>query len=156
MAHAPRTILMMYLLSLAPGLMLAACTGVPPANIGVKDGKLAPCPPAPNCVSSQSSDQEHVVEPLRFTGPRPQAVAAMKNLILHMKRTRITEEKDSYLRTEFTSAVFRFVDDVEFFFDDDSRTIQVRSASRLGHSDFGVNRKRIEEIRKLWNASAVP
>jgi uncharacterized protein (DUF1499 family) len=79
-------------------------------------------------------------------------VVDLKKIIQQMKRTRIVTEADNYLYVEFTSALWRFVDDVEFSFDDASKTIHVRSASRLGKSDLGVNRKRIEMIRTAWNA----
>ncbi len=133
-------------------LFLIGCSGVRPANLGVKDGRLAPCPPTPNCVSSQSTDRDHEIAPLSYSSSMPEAMVDLKKIIQRMKRTRIVSETDSYLYVEFTSALWRFVDDVEFSFDDASKTIQVRSASRLGKSDFGVNRKRIEMIRAAWNA----
>lgn len=133
-------------------LFLIGCSGVRPANLGVKDGRLAPCPPTPNCVSSQSTDKDHAIAPLSYSSSMPEAMADLKKIIQKMKRTRIVAETDNYLYVEFTSALWRFVDDVEFYFDDASKTIQVRSASRLGKSDLGVNRKRIEMIRAAWNA----
>jgi uncharacterized protein (DUF1499 family) len=116
-------------------------------NLGVHDGKLAPCPASPNCVSSQSADQEHGIEPLRYAGPPGEVLERLKKAITGMKRARIITEAGGYLHAEFTSAFFRFVDDVEFFVDERASVIHVRSASRLGHSDLGVNRKRIEDIR---------
>jgi uncharacterized protein (DUF1499 family) len=80
-------------------------------------------------------------------------MAALKNIILHEKRTKIVTETSTYLHAEFTSALWRFVDDVEFSIDENAKLIHMRSASRLGRSDFGVNRKRIEDIRKSWAAS---
>jgi uncharacterized protein (DUF1499 family) len=71
-------------------------------------------------------------------------------------RTSVITVSDSYLHAEFTSLIFRFVDDVEFVIDNDAKVIHVRSASRLGTSDLGVNRKRVEEIRRLWNAPSPP
>lgn len=139
-------------LGIALSVMIAGCSGVRPANLGVKDGKLAPCPASPNCVSSQSADKEHAVAPLSYTASAPQAMADLKKIILGMKRTRIADEQESYLHAEFTSALWRFVDDVEFYFDDAAKLIHVRSASRLGKSDFGVNRKRIEELRAAWTS----
>ena len=139
-------------LSIALSLWITGCTGVRPANLGLKDGRFAPCPSSPNCVSSQSPDKEHAVDPVTYTTSTPEAMADLRKVLLQMKRARIADESDSYLHAEFTSALWRFVDDVEFYFDDATKTIQVRSASRLGHSDFGVNRKRVEEIRTLWNA----
>ena len=134
------------------GLLLTGCSGTRPDNIGVQNGKLLPCPPTPNCVSSQSTDKEHAIEPLRYASSTPEAMAALKQIIQQMKRTTIVKETNDYLNVEFTSAMWRFVDDVEFWFDEDTHTIQVRSASRMGKSDLGVNRKRIEEIRTTWNA----
>jgi uncharacterized protein (DUF1499 family) len=128
------------------------CSGVRPVNLGVKDGKLLPCPSSLNCVSSQSSDNEHFIAPLRYTSSTADAMADLKKIILQMKRTAIDSETGNYLHVEFTSALWRFVDDVEFWFDESAHVIHVRSASRVGHSDLGVNRKRIEEIRAKWNA----
>lgn len=133
------------------GIMVTGCTGVRPSNLGVRDGKLAPCPSTPNCVSSQSSDREHVVEPLRYSTTSQEAMAKLKMIIREMPRAVMVTETDNYLHVEFTSLLFRFVDDVEFSLDDVARLIHVRSASRLGKSDLGVNRKRIEAIREAWN-----
>ncbi len=124
--------------------------GGPPSNLGVRDGVLAPCPASSNCVSSQSADPKHAVTPLAYSRSRDEAMADLKEIILAMRRTRITEESKGYIHTEFTSVIWRFVDDVEFFFDDDAKVIHVRSASRFGRFDFGVNRRRIERIRTLW------
>jgi len=128
------------------------CTGVRPQDLGIKEGKFAPCPSYPNCVSSQSSDSVHAIEPLTFSGPLPEAHAAIKQILLGMKRAAIITETGTYIHAEFTSAIFRFVDDVEFWFDENGKVIHVRSASRVGHSDLGVNRKRVEDIRARWMA----
>jgi uncharacterized protein (DUF1499 family) len=130
----------------------SGCAGRPPGNLGIHEGKLSPCPASPNCVSSQGSDKEHTVEPFIYTASRQQALANLRQIILHMKRTKIVYESGNYLHAEFTSAIFRFVDDVEFYFEENAKIIQVRSASRIGKSDFGVNRKRMESIRAAWNA----
>lgn len=137
-------------LSIAVCIFMAGCSGVRPTDLGVKDGRLALCPASPNCVSSQSTDKEHAVAPFYYTTSVPQAMAGLKKVILGMKRARIVDEHDSYIHAEFTSALWRFVDDVEFYFDEGAKVIHIRSASRLGKSDFGVNRKRVEEIRALW------
>ena len=136
---------------IALSVLLTGCSGVRPANLGVQDGHLAPCPETPNCVSSQSTDKVHAIAPLLYSSSTSEAVADLKKIVLQMKRTKIVDEKDHYLAVEFTSAIWRFVDDVEFSFDNASQTIHVRSASRMGKSDFGVNRKRIEMIRSAWN-----
>lgn len=128
---------------------LAGCAGRPPANLGVTDGRLAPCPDRPNCVSSQAADPARYVEPLTYEGSREAARQRLKQVITGMPRAVITEESPDYIRAEFTSAIMRFVDDVEFYFPPEP-VIQVRSASRLGYSDLGVNRKRVETIRKRF------
>jgi uncharacterized protein (DUF1499 family) len=138
---------------LPASILIISCAGERPANLGLRDGTLAPCPSSPNCVSSQSTDKVHAVEPLPYSSSTPEAIANLKKIILHMERTKIVTETDNYLHAEFTSALWRFVDDAEFFFDDNAKLIQVRSASRLGYSDFGVNRKRVEAIRAAWQAS---
>lgn len=112
---------------------------------------LKTCPKSPNCVSSQSADSEHAIAPIDYSGHRAGAMTQMKKVLVSMKRTKIVEEKDDYLHAEAQSLIFRFVDDVEFYFPEDVPVIHVRSASRTGYSDLGVNRKRIEEIRKRFS-----
>ena len=141
-----------YLMNFAASFILVGCSGMPPANLGVRDGRLAPCPEAPNCVSSQSTDRKQAIEPLRYSTSEAEAVASLRKIILQMKGARITEEEGGYIRAEFTSTIWRFVDDVEFAFNENLKIIDVRSASRLGHSDFGVNRKRIEAIKAAWQS----
>ena len=117
-------------------------SGTRPTNLGVKDGKLAACPGTPNCVCSQSEDPKFTIDPLP-----PISIGDLKTIVANMERTTIIEETDNYLYAEFKSKLMGYVDDVEFYLDSDANVIQVRSASRLGKSDLGVNRKRIEEIR---------
>ena len=121
--------------------------GKRPENLGVRDGKLASCPNSPNCVSSQSLDDLHKIVPLTYNSTREKALADLKSVIQSLPKTKIISESTDYLYAEFTSALMGFVDDVEFYFDPGGNIIHVRSASRLGQSDLGVNRKRIETIR---------
>ena len=121
--------------------------GKRPTNLGVQGGKLASCPSSPNCVSSQASDN-HAIAPLRFSGDAQAAVRKLKAVVEGMPRTRIIDSKPDYLYAEFSTALMGFVDDVEFYCD--GTAIQVRSASRLGYSDLGVNRKRVEAIREAF------
>lgn len=116
-------------------------SGKRPSNLGVKEGKLAACPGTPNCVNSQSDDARSKIEPLPA-----KSIAEVKQVVEGMERTTIIEETDNYLYAEFKSKLMGYVDDVEFY-QDDANAVQVRSASRLGKSDLGVNRKRVEEIR---------
>lgn len=110
---------------------------------------LAPCPSSPNCVSTTAQDQEHAITPFRYEKSRAEAQEALKAVLRSLPRTKLVEEDESYQHYEFTSLLLRFVDDVEFLFDEATKTIHFRSASRTGHSDLGVNRRRMEEIRKL-------
>ena len=116
-----------------------------PRNLGVIGGRLSPCRRTPNCVSSQAdpADKEHYVAPIPFKGD---AIAAVRKAVESMPRSRIISADSHYLYAEFRSALLHYVDDVEFHYD--GSVIHVRSASRLGRRDFGVNRARVEELRK--------
>ena len=93
----------------------------------------------------------HYVEPLRYTGDKEDAHRKLVTLIASQPRARIVAEEADYLRAEFSSAILRFVDDVEFSFSANQPVIDVRSASRVGRYDFGANRRRIEHLRSQWN-----
>ena len=128
---------------------LGACTGTRPTNLGLYDGKFLPCPEKPNCVSSfaATQDTEHYIAPLQVTGQTDQAMQKLKAILTGIDRVAIIEDNGLYLYAQFTSKLLRFVDDTEFFLDEQAKVIQVRSASRIGRKDFGVNRDRIESIR---------
>lgn len=126
--------------------------GKPPTNIGVQSGKLADCPSSPNCVNSHSQDSLHKIEPLAYNSTPTEAMANLKAVIQNLEKTKIITETDNYLYAEFTSKLMGFVDDVEFLVNDSAKVIHIRSASRLGKSDLGVNRQRIETIRARLNA----
>ncbi|MDD5712179.1 MAG: DUF1499 domain-containing protein [Smithellaceae bacterium] len=143
---------MLYLL--VGAAVVLGCSGSRPRNLGAADGSLSPCPSSPNCVSSQSADSAHFTEPLHYEGSPGAAEARLIKVIASFPRSRIVAETDGYLHVEFTSLIFRFVDDVEFLFAPDGRTIHVRSASRVGYSDLGVNRKRVEQIRRRFLETA--
>lgn len=124
-----------------------------PTNLGVKAGKLPPCPSSPNCVISQGdADAEHAIAPLAYSGAAAQAMAQLVAIVTAMPRTAIIESTDNYLYAEFTSKLMGFVDDVEFYLDPAESVIQVRSASRLGQSDLGANRQRVETLRQALGA----
>ena len=118
--------------------------------LGVEGGSLKECPSSPNCVSSQTLDSEKSMSPLPMSGNVESSKQKILAIINSMNRTRIVSETGDYLHVEFRSALFRFVDDVEFFFDERENTIHFRSASRTGYSDMGVNRKRMTEISKQY------
>lgn len=133
------------------GLFIVSLTAARPANLGVRDGRLAETPDSPNCVSTQTDNRSHWMAPLTFTGPADEAREILRQIVLAMPRTTMVEETEDYLYVEFRSPVFRFVDDVEFLIQPDTQRIHFRSASRVGHSDLGVNRARMESIRERFN-----
>lgn len=118
--------------------------------IGIKDGKFQPCPKSPNCVSTQSDDEKRKIEPLKYTGTIDEAKLKIKEIIKTFKRTTLITEEDLYLHFEFRTAIFKFIDDVEFYFDDSTKFIHFRSAARMGWSDMGVNRKRMHKVSEKY------
>ncbi|NDV25737.1 DUF1499 domain-containing protein [Desulfovibrio sp. JC010] len=122
-----------------------------PQNIGITGGKLSPCPDSPNCVSSQENDQKHATPAIKASGPSKQVMKNLRKCVRKMGG-KIKTPKGPYLHAEFRSKLFRFVDDLECVYDEVEGKIEVRSAARLGYSDFGVNRKRVEELRRLFEA----
>ena len=134
------------------GLALLSALARRPDNLGVHAGKLADCLAMPNCVCSTAGDDAHRIEPLRYTGAADIAFDKLKRIVAEMPGAAIITSDDHYLYVEFTSRLFRFVDDVEFLLDAEAGVIQVRSASRAGKSDLGVNRARVESIRERFAA----
>jgi len=112
--------------------------------------KLKACPPSPNCVSTLATDEEHKIEPIEYQGDYLQAKEKLIQVLNTLPRISVIKNEEMYLHVTQTSLIFRFVDDVEFVFDDALKIIQFTSRSRTGHSDFGVNRKRMENIRALY------
>lgn len=125
--------------------------GKRPTNLGAESGQLAPCPNSPNCVSSFSQDAAHKIEPLAYNSAPAIAMANLKSAIESLPKTKIITATDNYIYAEFSSRLMGFVDDVEFLLDEKANVIHARSASRLGESDLGVNRKRIETIRNMFD-----
>ncbi|HHP7229676.1 MAG TPA: DUF1499 domain-containing protein [Xenococcaceae cyanobacterium] len=137
--------------------------GTAPDNLGVKEGHLAACPTSPNCVVShrllrrkttetartvgQNGDESHSIEPIPYQSDRETAKATLLKVLSVVPRTEIVEQTDDYIRAESMSRIMGFIDDVEFYFPAETPVIQLRSASRLGESDLGVNRRRLEQIR---------
>lgn len=119
--------------------------------LGPVEGRLRNCPASPNCVCSQQhppDDTEHAIAPLAVTGDADAAWTRLTEMLRRRPQAQIVTETADYLHVEFATPWLRFVDDVEFLRDDAAQVIQVRSASRVGRSDFGVNRRRIERLRQ--------
>jgi uncharacterized protein (DUF1499 family) len=125
-------------------------SGKRPANLGAREGRLAQCKRTPNCVSSQADpgDRGHYIEPIVFAGEPADAMAALRRALEAAPGVRIVEARPDYLYAECRSRVMGFVDDVEFALDAAGGVFQLRSAARMGIRDFGVNRARIESLRR--------
>ena len=133
--------------------------GKRPSNLGVNDGRLAAPKKSPNCVSSQAdpADSEHHIAAISFSGSAGDAIAAVRKIVDSSERTLVVKHEGTYLYAEYKSKLMGFVDDLEFYAVEKEGVIHVRSASRLGRRDFGVNRARIEAIRaRVAAAQAKP
>jgi len=124
------------------GMSTASAAGAPDT--------LPPCPATPNCVSSQATDAKHFVAPVAYTGAPGQAMQRMQAVLDALARSTPVVQSGSYLHYEVRSLIFRFVDDVECLLDAEHGVIHIRSASRVGRGDFGVNRRRVERIRTAF------
>lgn len=133
-------------LAVLPGLK-GAFTGDRPDNLGVVEGHLAGCPASPNCVVSQGADEDHAIAPIAYSGDRATARTNLLDIIGVVPRTHIVSQSDDYILAESESRLMGFVDDTEFYLPQGENVIQVRAAARMGESDLGVNRRRIEQIR---------
>lgn len=129
-----------------PGLS-GVFTGDRPSDIGVTAGQLLPCPASPNCVVSQGADEDHSIAPLRYKTDRETARETLLAILQQQPRIEVVQQTPDYIEVEFTSRLMGFVDDGEFYFPPNEKVIHVRSAARLGESDLGVNRRRIEQFR---------
>jgi uncharacterized protein (DUF1499 family) len=149
--------IVLIVLGAAAGLALHLATakgdtmfaGKRPEYLGVKDGRLARPRSTPNCVSSQAdpADAEHYIAPIAFKGNVLEAIAAARKAVEGMRRATVVRHEGNYLYAEFRSKLMGFVDDVEFTYDEKAGLLHVRSASRLGRRDYGVNRARVEALR---------
>ncbi len=125
---------------------------VSPRSIRIRpaNGQLAECPASPNCVSSQAERAEQKVEPLKYSGSMEEAKLRLRLVIEGMPGTKVLQDDRVYMHVEYQTMVFGFIDDVEFLVDDTRKLIHLRSASRLGYSDLGTNRRCVETIRRLF------
>lgn len=134
---------------LSTGIIMFGCAGKTPTDIGAHAGRLTACPTTPNCVISQGDDKPHHIDSFECDGDEAAALETVRQVIQGMDGQRIVTQTDQYLHVEFRSKIMGFVDDVEFYLPG-TGVIHVRSASRVGYYDFGVNRKRLEKIRKMF------
>jgi uncharacterized protein (DUF1499 family) len=138
------TIITVALVSLA---MLWIANKRLPSSIGLENGQFVPCSNTPNCVSSESTRSDQYIKPYDISGVE-HPLALIRSIALSIPKAKIISDQENYLHITFRSKIFSFVDDAEFYYDRDKEIIQVRSAARVGYSDLGVNRKRVEWIRQ--------
>lgn len=134
-------------------IALGITSHVTTPDVGVVDGKLKACPGSPNCVCSEAypdADPAHQIPPIKVNAEEMQLPWKLLREAIIDQGGEIISERDDYLHAEFTSPVFRFVDDLEMRADRQEGVIHLRSASRVGRSDFGANRKRVEAIWKRF------
>ena len=136
-------------------MSILSCAGKRPSNLGISEGILAACPSSPNCISSDATDKPHQIEPFQIESGRADIWQIVQEAVLQLPRTKIVKTSSEYIYAECRSAVFGFVDDLELHYRPAENLIAVRSASRLGHSDFGANRRRIELLRASFSNSVV-
>ena len=123
-----------------------------PRRTGIVDGKFYQCPKKPICVSTQASedDEKHYISPIKLTTSVEEAMSKIISIINTLNRTKILDKSDNYLRVQFTTALFRFKDDVEFYIDEKEKLIHFRSQSRIGGYDWNANRNRMEDFRTRY------
>lgn len=121
-------------------------------NVGLVDGKLNRCDKKYCCVSTQSekSNEFNYIEPIPYNGSQKDAMDKIITIINSLKRTKILKQTEEYIHSVFTTFLFRFKDDVEFYFDDNEKLIHFKSQSRISGYDYHTNRKRMEKIRSLF------
>lgn len=118
-------------------------------ELGLLEGRLRPCPDSPNCVCSEYRDHSAFIAPLLFTNTAENSWDKIKKAIVETGGEIVTE-RDGYLHARFVTLLMRYVDDVELRMEQDKQRIHIRSASRVGHSDMGANRKRVTRIRSAF------
>lgn len=132
-------------------------SGKQPDTIGVKEGRLAPCPDTPNCVCSQNPESlPGAIMPLPYLGSNSNTIKRVITYVERDTHLHLVTQTENYLHIECESAFFGFIDDLELFCDQENHVTHVRSASRLGYSDLGVNRKRVEQLRDWLQLAAIP
>nr|WP_322686597.1 DUF1499 domain-containing protein [Nostoc sp. DedQUE07]MDZ8133218.1 DUF1499 domain-containing protein [Nostoc sp. DedQUE07] len=141
-----RSIAKAILLTLISSLILPGATWAA-SSLGVENGHLSSCPASNNCVVSQNADEKHAIDPIPYHVDHNAAREILLKVIGVVPRTEIVEQTDNYIHALSKSRIFKFVDDVEFYLPPNESVIHLRSASRVGESDLGVNRRRAEQIR---------
>ena len=147
-----KTTVIILMLLLLPVLTMAS--EIPDAQISQKDLDFPACPDRPNCVSSLARDQAKRVIPFPLKGTSSQSMELLTAIIRSMPAATVVSSSPDRIQAEFRS-LLGFVDDTLFKVADDGKVIHVRSAARTGSWDLGVNRRRVEKIRKQYLGSGI-
>ncbi|MBG1242886.1 DUF1499 domain-containing protein [Nostoc sp. NZL] len=142
-----RSITLAILLTLISSFILPGATWAASSSLGVDNGYLTACPASDNCVVSQNADAKHAIDPITYHLDQNTAREILLKVLGVVPRTEIVEQTPNYIHALSKSRIFKFVDDLEFYFPPNESVIHLRSASRVGESDLGVNRRRVEQIR---------
>ena len=136
-------------------MLLLSCSGKRPTHLGVTENRLAPCPSSRNCVSSDAVDTAHRVKAFALLDSPIEPWHVIREEVAALPRTTVVKETENYLHAQCVSALFGFVDDLELYLRESDDIVSIRSASRVGYFDFGVNRRRVERLRKALRARGV-
>lgn len=145
--HRLWSIILGIFITILSSLIFSQPTWAVASSLEVNDSLLSPCPKTPNCVVSQNADEKHHISPITYHTDLDEARETLLKVLTVVPRTEVIEQTDNYIHALSKSRIFKFIDDVEFYFPSDEQVIQMRSASRVGESDLGVNRRRLEQIR---------
>jgi len=126
-------------------LLISGCSAVRSEDVG--STRLSSCPESPNCVSTEAQDNRHKIDAFRLKGDFTKNWPEIQNVVAALPRNALIRADKTYFHATFKSRVFQFVDDLELFLDPLSGIISIRSAARTGYWDFGVNRRRVEQLR---------
>lgn len=124
---------------------------ITPKNLGVTNGQLKAMPKSPNAVSTEATEEDKKVEPLKFKGDINKTRLTILNLLKNYEGAKVITSEKNYIYVVFSTKTMKYKDDVEFYLNDKTKLVQFRSASRVGYSDMGMNRKRYENIVNLYN-----
>lgn len=145
------TLIIFLLLAIGVTLLLfvmgmVSRSGEPP---GLQNDRLSGCPDRPNCVCSEyAGDRDHYIEPVSLPAGAEAEVTQLARRVIGEMGGRVVAEREDYLAATFRSALFGFMDDLELRVDTEGQLLHIRSASRVGYSDSGVNAKRVEQLKQ--------
>lgn len=126
-------------------------------NTGLVAGGLNPCPDSPNCVGSlYAKDENHFMKPIAYQVSRAKMQQILLNLLKDKKQVEVLQVQENYIHSTFTVSIFKFIDDVEFYLPAEEKLIHFRSASRVGYSDLGANKRRLEKLKQEIEAALAP